>query len=482
MGKPDDVTEHKLKTNDDYTTELPKASKSMKAARAGDDAASTASQTPSQFRLPPIELNPEHSLEKEEWFRSHAQAYQRGHHRTDTASYRDLVAQADGYRGDASNITNASAAYNELVPQASLALDSVIRFKTIQEELGSKFDDTVSLDAANLNAVVADRAPELAGAMSAGDIKTNKGQVSDAARGFSAAQHKLYSAMHKMNGLQLRTVIKKLEAEKREKSEQKEAIERSIESAHRLTETVTGVLGFTGEAAVGPRKVHEHDPIARTEGTFESGNVAVEAAGAVIGAGMYMLHDQELHDIQAQITSLSTQIAATQRLEEAKEVSAIEAEFTGARLGYTAALKHYENAIASRRTAYSKAGARADKRHGGNLKKGGDKASQTMLFVSAARETNIILQTALSTGLNADKSVRTALRGMEHRGRSFLLDDWEMKEGEGTNTPDRNAVFKAFSLTDKWITATKKEVSAFQRLEEASEEMLQTSGKTSGEY
>lgn len=535
-------------TDDDYQTELPKGSTSLAAAKAGDMAVAEAQGTPSPFRLPTMHFSSEHSEEKEQEFRAKAKAYdtRRLGHGKSAAAYKDMMAQADGYRQDGRNLEEANTAYNQLVPQSSFALDSVIRFKAIQAELGIDFADGSSFTVGeqDLTNHVGDRKSELAQSLSDSGIKMTKGHVKGAALRFEAAQANMFATLTKLQGFHMRQVINALEAEKAESVEKRNKIKEAIESAHSVTEFAGKAISIGGDGYVGYNEVKGHDhaeeshadpstkaprpkkdetvingehvnvrpppgykdpktehaqhdhqshtntkvmpaheeTLGRVQGAFEVAQAADELGGVAIGIVMHAIHDSELAQIEATINSLDTEIQDITKGEAANAVDEMKKTFQAAKTNYIAARYEYENALASRRTAYAKAGAKADAMHGGSLKGGKDKASQTMLFVSAARETKVILETALPSADQAEDVLRKGLRGMQHRARAYLEDDWRWGEPEGSETADRQQLMEAFGLTTKWLDATKKEVNAFEPIEKAASAMLDKTGKATGDY
>ncbi len=493
MGKHDqeneeDVARQAMSTEDNYQSELPKSSTSMTAAKAGEAEVVASRGEASQFRLPPKHFSSAHAEEKSEQLRSQAAAYNRsrGGKGTGSAAYRNMTEQADAYKLDAGNLEEANAAYNQLVPQSAFALDSVIRFKTIQAELGIDFseNDMWTVGAGDLSHHVEDRTPELTKGVSAGDIKTNTGRVSDAAKHFTAAQTGLYANLTEMQGVGIRRLIKKAEAERSEQTEKKETINKAMESASSITEFIGSKLDFGQDVAVGPKKTHEHEDIARTEGTFETAKSINEVGGMAISAVMHVLHDGELADIETRIATLTSELDAAGSTAALTEARHLAQKFQHARQEYSAALATYEHAIANQRTAYAKAGTTADKLHekGGDLKHGKDKASQAMLFISAARETDVVLRTSLPSGEHAEEVLRRTLKGLEHRSRGYLVDDWQYGQEEGGGTPDRQQAMDAFGLTNKWLDATRTELKGFDQLEAVSSQMLEKDAKTKGEY
>lgn len=499
-----EVAQQGMSTDDDYQTELPQGSTSAAAAQAGDEAVIEAQGQPSPFRLPPMHFSSEHARQKQEELQAKADAYNlswRGKG-TNRAAYRDMVAQAEAYSVDAQNLDDANVAYNELVPQSAFAYDSVVRFKAIQAELGIDFSDndqwTVTSD--DLTQHLGDRKSELARGISAGDIKTNKGQVSDAARDFTTAQSNLYAALAGVQSFKMQQVVRKLEAERDEQQEQKEQIDRAIESAHSVTEFVSSALGTAGDGYFGLDKATkgegEHDEhsesvtaphadvMEKREGVVDVAKSADELGGVALGLAMHAIHDEELAQIETSLQSFNTEIQSVLKGKEAQDVAAIYGTFKTAKQQYISARHKYEDAIASRRTAYAKAGATADRMHahGGSIRHGKDRASQTMLFISAARETDVILRTALPTGEHADEVLHRTLVGLRHRSQGYLVDDWRWGEAEGGNTADRQQAMQAYALVEKWIAGTKTEIESFDPIEKASAEMLRKTGRTAGDY
>lgn len=502
--------EDQVTVGTDYQSELPKKSTSARAAQAGEAAVAATQDQPSPFRLPGLNLSPEHAFEKEEEFRGKAKAYNlsRLGKGTGAAAYRNLTEQANAYQADGAAIEQANEAYIQLVPQSAFAFDSVVRFKAIQEQLGLNFSDnsmwTVGAD--DLSRQVGDRKAEFAQGVSNSGMKKTHGVVSDAARDFKTAQQGLVAALLEVRGHKMHEVIKKLEAERAEESEKKEKIEAAIESAHSVTEFAGKALSISGDAYQGghelaakeheaeaehghegtktPKEPSAEERVEHREGAFEVATSVDEAAGVALGVIMHAIHDEDLAKISTQLASLNSELSHIEGSKALVDAQAIQAQLDHAKGAYTAALRHYENAIANQRNAYAEAGAIADQAHahGGSLTHGNDKASQTMLFISAARETDLVLRSALPLGEQAEDRLRETLRGMRHRVTPYLESDWESGTPEGSRGEDQEAAQQAFALTSKWVAATKKELAAFDPIEEASRAMLQQTGKITGEY
>jgi hypothetical protein len=503
-----DVRGDDVALDNDYQTELPKNSTSARAANAGESAVVASQTEASPFRLPGVQLSSEHAREKEEEFRDKASAYNlsRGGKGTGAAAYRNLTDQANAYQADAIALEQANTAYNQLVPQSAFAFDSVVRFKAIQAELGLDFSDNAmwTVTDEDLTKHVGDRKSDLAKGISDSGMKTSKGMVSDAASAFGAAQKKLVAALTGVQNQRIGQLIKQLEAERAEKAEQKEQVEAAIESAHSVTEYVGKTLSIGGDAYFGGNKLAgekeggaqegpgehhapkepSHESGEKLEGAVEVAKSVDEAAALPLAIMMHAKHDAELAQLSTEIGKLSGELAGLNRAKQAGDLLQVRQALDGARGEYSAALKHYEHAIANQRTGYAKAGASADTRHahGGKLSRGDDKASQTMLFISAARETDLVLRTALPLGRDAEGALSTALRGMRHRIEPFLEDDWRSGEPEGSRGEDQVGTQQALALTSKWVMATEKEQASFDPIEKASRKMLEKTGKTAGDY
>lgn len=503
-----DVRGDDVALDNDYQTELPKNSTSARASNAGE-AAVVASQTEaSPFRLPGVQLSSEHAREKEEELREKASAYNlsRGGKGTGAAAYRNLTDQANAYQADAIALEQANTAYYQLIPQSAFAFDSVVRFKAIQAELGLDFSDNAmwSVTEEDLTKHVGDRKPDLAKGISDSGMKTSKGMVSDAASAFGAAQKRLVAALTGVQSQRIGQLIKQLQAERAEAGEKKEQIEAAIESAHSVTEYVGKALSVGGDAYFGGNKFAgekegateeghgdhhapqeaSHESGEKLEGAVEVAKSVDEAAALPLALMMHARHDTELARLSTEMASLASELVGLDKRQQAADLLKVQQELKGARDEYSAALKHYEHAIANQRTGYAKAGAAADTRHahGGRLSRGDDKASQTMLFISAARETDLVLKTALPLGRDADGALSAALHGMRHRIEPFLEDDWRSGEPEGSRGEDQVAAQQALAMTRKWVAATEREQASFDPIENASRRMLEKTGKTAGEY
>jgi hypothetical protein len=489
------ATQADLELDNDYQSELIPYSRSAAIASAAetsvsrhkDDGSAEHKDDGSRYRLPRFEFDPTHSREMEHRLREQGEAYSRSRlgHPGKAVAASELTQQADAYSLDADNLENCNTDYGCLVPLANFAVDEVVRFTTIQDALGIEFEDNdvKSVTAKKLDGTVADRRPELQEALHDGDIKTTKGLVSNAASEFTSAQHELMSVLSDLRGNEMHKVVDGLKHEQSEKLEQREAIQRKIDAAEHVFE-LTNALFAKGDDVLGVRKLGAHEHFEVAEGVMSAGAIESDVAGFVAGQVSWALHDQEFAAIDVELRTITAKISAAEVGEKSSVARALRHRFAAARDRYDATAKAYQNAIASRRTAYAIAGATADKlhAHGHAIKHGDDKASQTMLFISAAREAHIALSSALPKGKDAEETLDQAMTQMAHRERGFAISDWKVVQGEGGKTNDHEQVSAAFRLTSSWIEGTQQEIAAFSGVAREGADMLRKTGKATGDY
>ena len=219
-----------LEPNNDYQSEFIPYSRASALAENGDAAPASAPEV--AVRPHVLGFDTSHSLEMAERYKKQANAYNESRlgHGSDAAAFTEQMFEAGKYATDAENIRELGVHYNSFVPLASFAVDEVIRFKSIQAQLGGAFQDEDSLSEKGLSAQVGDRKDEFVEAMRAGDIKTTKGLVDTSATAFNAAQEGLYEVLSKLRGEAMRTTVAKLKSERTENVEKKEKINAQVEA------------------------------------------------------------------------------------------------------------------------------------------------------------------------------------------------------------------------------------------------------------
>ena len=472
----------KLEPNNDYQSELIPYSRALALAENGDAAPASAEAV--AVRPHVLGFDPSHSLEMAERYKKQANAYNESRlgHGSNAAAFTEQMAEAAKYDKDAENIREFGVHYNSFVPLASFAVDEVIRFKTIQSQLGGAFQDEGSLSEESLSAQVGDRKEEFAEAMHAGDIKTTKGLVAVSALAFNAAQDGLYEVLSQLRGEAMQTTVAKLKSERTENVEKKERINAQVEAYDHIFEGIGQFIG-KGEDSLASRKIAKEELTEQAEGAIGIGKLGADAAGFVVGRISWAMHANELAMIESKLAFLDREIVSTEDVKAMAARKALHYRFKKASHIYKGALAQYENALASRRTAYAKAGTAADKAHahGRPVKNGDDKASQTMLFISAARETTIALRTALEPGKEVEDELFEGLRHMAHRDRNVMIADWAYGSNDA-NSEDRQQGMAAYGMTYHWVDASEIELTSFEHVDAVTKEMLAATGKAKGEY
>jgi hypothetical protein len=369
------------------------------------------------------------------------------------------VKRAGMYMLDGDKLQRANDYYNQFVPQGELATRAIARFDAIDLQLGS-------LDVA---ATLAKHSGAVKKGVDNANLKTNKGLMSNAADLFDGARKTLMAAIEGYRQFMTMEVIAKLHAELAEAKEGKAKIEERIGE-------VSGILGKIGSLVSGGIGA----------GDLKGGGSgdAISGLGTVVELGVRMFHAEDLAKIEEQIRSSESAIKNWGLVTESQKAHAFVAQFQGAQTTYKAAAKTYMDALSSRRAQYADVGATADLSETGGRApgQGKDASSQAMLYISAAREANIVLQHALTAADDAEKFLREASKATYNRQSRIYPAHDELEQLEKTKGhKEAEAVSTALSYIFPWREFADNRKALFEHAEEGVKQALAKQG-VGGDY
>jgi hypothetical protein len=169
---------------------------------------------------------------------------------------------------------------------------------------------------------------------------------------------------------------------------------------------------------------------------------------------------------------------------ESQKAHGFIARFDGARTVYKGAADTYMSALSSRRSQYADVGATADLSETGGKApgQGKDASSQAMLYISAARETNLLVHTAIAAGADADKYLRVVSQGTYNRKARIYASDHELEQLEDTKgKKERDAAGDALGHVFKWNEFADNRKGSLEHAEEEAKASLAKLG-VGGDY
>jgi len=369
----------------------------------------------------------------------------------------------ENYTSDINIMPGADQQYGMFVPLANMALHSAAKTDAVGKQLGVSTDDMIGnlVDkkhaAALKQAVIAEK-------MQQGDsISAKSTAVASARKGMVSASAGLRMVMNQQ-------VIKKLNAEKAEKAEEKKKIEEKIEKVEKwcgYAEKAVGLIAGGAGAVAGAAPLEAGAAAAEEAGIsnnfteLKEGSEKVEKgvgiAVKIVGGVMTLYYEDQVRALKATMEGAASEIKGWDMANEALALEQAQAAMDKATADYHLAVQNYEAAINDRRMHMANAGAVADSKVGGNGKD--QKNSQAMLWIESVLETQSLVATAKAAGTDAKAKLDDVRKQVvAHRTHSWsnIEDIWGNGGGadreEGTADGDVKALAKMSRLTDNWLT------------------------------
>jgi hypothetical protein len=371
-------------------------------------------------------------------------------------------------------VETANQDYALFVPAANAAVRAMHRTMMIQDYLPSTHKKgqsfTKAVDEVNKHH------KHKQGPMQQAIEKTTPavGLVRDARNEVQSATQAARAAAQDYQSLITRDALKALQ----KKVEDKEVDEQAIRAFEDKCKIVIGLIhkGMSFIPEVGGIADGALDKLAPTPEDFgNAGDPADRASGPLA---------QVLHEMEG----LQDGMAHLGLLEQSQKAAAIMDRFQKAGDDYAAKWLALKSAIANQRVAYAKVGAGIDEVDAQAGKKG-DRGSELMLYMSAVRETNLMVEMGRKEGETAKASLTAAKKGISSHtafaGGGGYDSRWQDGMGgdptyEDTPYSVTTPLMKALGLTRGWLKDSKQLGDQLHDLEKDADKALDKFGADGG--
>jgi hypothetical protein len=471
--------------------------------------------THAMFSADATELSPKAAMDGVEFFRAKIDEVSSEPEVRDNGANSISVMSMDYHRKgmieESIRMQEANLAYSMFSGTSDMAARSVVRVRTMQEEMPEVATEDTDFDALLKphEKTMEDSSSKKGSAATSGVDKTI-GLVRGARDNFQTARESVQDKARGFSTVLMGQIMSDLTAKVNTKKEEKDAIMARIARIKKgVTVLTTGISLLSKGASMGagflPGLVDTDDLFGahpmkgQTEGVMGNLSTGAGLVGALVDGLVELKWGDDLKIIELQMTSLQGEISEWAGHKEKELVAQRIGEFQTAKADYMKKAEAYRDAIANQRTAYATLGADTDRAEAGAKMKGvKDPTQKVMIYLSAVREAKLMMEDANRAWTDGDKGAKGAMKKASDAMMAHTGDyegagkpgyrwrqgkkGWQTADVTFWTRPDNKALLQAEREGKEFEKNYPKQQEQLQKLDAGAQKAMSNRAGVAGDY
>jgi hypothetical protein len=385
----------------------------------------------------------------------------------DTAIYKTIAAQRDGYFADIQYLAMGEQAYNSAVEPTAIADKSFAQFRTVQKQLGYNDDMVDNEGSSDFTGIDDKQKKALRSKLDEKKLNELDAAVESQEKSMMGSRKIIIGEGMSVRAAGLRIKASEQAKEAKAKGDEKAEIDKNIKEATEAVETISKVLEVIGAVAsgVGAPEAMEKGLMETVKTGAEVGKGATTLAGGIVQSAMMAMNKDKIDELNRAVETAKGKQAAYTQVELKATYDAAMIKLSGETDKMAAAAIAYTSAIKARKDYLAEVGAAADKAAGG-----GNGVSQFMAMAAAAKETTTYIASAKGVVATAKGVVASSKSSIaNHRGKLYgTIDDASYGANKVEPTgPDYRTLASCESALDAWVEGAGKRESVLGHITSA---------------